>query len=68
MKQSLQIVELKQKAKGEKITTLDELTVIKTSQGSLSGFELSLDLDGNPAVWLLVGLSGKNHNDRKASS
>ena len=58
---SLQIVEsLKEKAKGENITTLDELTEILKNQlkETLSGFELSLDLDGNPAVWLLVGTNG----------
>ena len=58
---SLQIVEsLKEKAKGENITTLDELTEILKNQlkATLSGFELSLDLDGSPAVWLLVGTNG----------
>lgn len=58
---SLQIVEsLKDKVKGENITTLDELTEILKNQlkETLSGFELSLDLDGNPAVWLLVGTNG----------
>tara|TARA_Y100001970_G_scaffold115613_1_gene144077 strand:- start:1963 stop:2862 length:900 start_codon:yes stop_codon:yes gene_type:complete len=58
---SLQIVEaLREKARGEKITTLDELTEILKNQLKevLSGFELSLDLDGNPAVWLLVGTNG----------
>ena len=58
---SLQIVEsLKEKAKGENITTLDELTEILKNQlkATLSGFELSLDLDGSPAVRLLVGTNG----------
>ena len=58
---SLQIVEsLKEKAKGENITTLNELTEILKNQlkETLSGFELSLDLDGSPAVWLLVGTNG----------
>tara|TARA_B100000965_G_scaffold88188_1_gene71527 strand:- start:284 stop:1183 length:900 start_codon:yes stop_codon:yes gene_type:complete len=58
---SLQIVEsLKEEAKGENITTLDELTEILKNQlkATLSGFELSLDLDGSPAVWLLVGTNG----------
>ncbi|MCY3577085.1 MAG: signal recognition particle-docking protein FtsY [bacterium] len=51
---------LKEQAKAEKVASPEELVVLLKAQmaQSLEGYDLELGTDGNPAVWLFVGVNG----------